>query len=214
MCYSSYNTEDKLVKKLVVKIFKNVITNLLKFETMNENDMKIREIKYHLDIALNSNEQTSMRRFNHNMNSDEDFNKLMLKSEIYFHKNNQQGITMNDNGVVSLLMTQSAYKNTDRYIEKHRVYGFDKSSGKLCERTDEKTPTQWDLRYSGMCDYGNGRNNANRYLFDANINDKFLFILKSKKDEFVRIMGLFRLVSYEYSDMFNPSPWAFYFKRF
>ena len=212
MCYSS-SSDNKLVKKLVVKIFKNVITDLLKLKIKNENDIKIKEIKYHLNIALNSNEKISLKRFNHTMKSDEDFNKLTLKSELYFHKNYQQGITMNDNGVVSLLMTQSAYKNTDRYIENNKVYGFDDSSGKLCEKIDEKLP-EWDLRYSGMCDYGNGRNNANRHLFNANENDKFLFILKSKQDDFVRVMGLFRLVSYEYSDMFNPSPWAFYFKKF
>ena len=147
-----------------------------------------------------------------------DFNRLFSnpcyhplstsKSKFRFHKHTQLGIMKHSN-YTSLVMSPSKYLNTDRVVYPDGLRGFENQTNQFTVVNEDIHP-DWDLRYSGMIN--DSANCGNRHLFNANPDDKFLLLINIG-DDVLHIGGFYRLVRYDFDDLFSPSPWIFYFKK-
>ena len=189
---------------------------LRKYEEQCKSEKNAHVIYKDMLAALNTEEMTlSVPVFNHL------YRDALTEHPLYggairkFHSNPQRGIIPHKyHPYISLYMTPSAYKNTDRFVENGVVMGFHPVTGKLTSFPNEPVDPAHDLRYSGMVDDG-VQQCANRYLFDATDDDKFLFILNTGSNKNpIRVMGFYRVVRIRFDgDLFAPCPWVFYLRR-
>ena len=116
--------------------------------------------------------------------------------------------------IVSLLMNGNKYQDTDKIcLNPNHKHLREVRKNKGIFATTIEVSDEWDIRYSGMDEDAANPKSPGVKLNEELFRNDNLFLVHVKNKSVWVTCGLYRLVKYEWCDMFRPCPWAFYLKK-